>query len=287
MFRSFAAILLAALCLGGPAFARCEGALVLGGLHDAYRAMLVEEGVQRLRAARTVLVLLGSGDDDTLAPRIARAGIPVDRDRLKVAVEEARGLAFDVLAGLRPPPGVGAHSANVDWLGSSYEMTGCRNLLSAGSAAGRATEDGGSGGAPSPKSFRERFADEEPSGRTILLIAAAFAVVSFLAALGARQVMKSIAFRKRQVARQPRSPVDFALNVGLTGRTVEVRAQDISVGGMKLAWREAPEIGTEVSLDLPTGARAATVLWANAHYAGVLFAEYLSDGELKTLSALK
>ena len=58
---------------------------------------------------------------------------------------------------------------------------------------------------------------------------------------------------------------------------------DVSAGGMKLAWPDAPPQGTAITASLPTGEKAGSVVWSNAHYAGVVFDQQLAQDEVDVI----
>jgi hypothetical protein len=208
MSRRIAAIALLLPLLGSdPAHARCEGATMLGGLHDAYRAMLIEDGAERLLAARTLLVLAGQGGGAEFAAHLARAGVEADADRLGAVLEAARKLARDVLAGGLPPPGIGRHSSNTDWLGTLYFRTGC-----GGSAL---TPESRLAALDLPPPERRARASVTKSSRPLRVALLGVASALALAALAGAVwwIGKTLFWRRRQVERQPRSPVSFDLDV--------------------------------------------------------------------------
>lgn len=254
---------------------------MLGGLHDAYRAMLIETGEERLLAARTLLVLAGDGGGRVFAAHLARAGVKADVDRLSSVLTEARDLARDVLSGGIPPPGVGRHSANTDWLGSLYLSTGCGGGGLAPDGRLAAPDLGGREGATaSPAGAGERIVG-------LALLAGGVLAGAAVAAVAAWRIGRTFFWRSRKVERQPRASVALDLDVSFSDGTppnwMRVRALDVSVGGMKLAWEGAPPVGSAVTLKLPFGERAGTVMWANAFYAGVMFADFLAEDELGRL----
>jgi hypothetical protein len=58
---------------------------------------------------------------------------------------------------------------------------------------------------------------------------------------------------------------------------------DISLGGVKLAWKNAPPAGTALTVDFSEVECAATVVWSNAHYAGLRFDAHLTEDDLNRI----
>lgn len=276
------------LFLATASLARCEYAAALAGVHDAYRAMLVERGQERILAATTLLVLLGRDEGSEFAGRLARAGFDVSEERLSPALRDGGTLARYVLAGGVPPPGLGQHSANVDFLADTYVATGCRSVIPAG---GRPSD------APLPpaphetvRTSRQR-ADAPRDIAEVSLHAAIGLSALVLAGVGGHRVLTSRYVRKSKVERQPRKPVSIEVGVSFQHEKqisrVNVRVIDISVGGMKVEWKDPPEAGRKVRVTMPMGDRGGAVMWSNAFYAGIMFDDFLTESELKDLSAAK
>lgn len=184
------------LLLAAPAsaVARCEGAVVLGALHDAYLATLTEEGATRLSAAQTLLVLAGSGDSASLARLVARAGDDVDADRLSIAVTDAKMLATETLKATATATPAFRHSSNVAYLGAIYAETGCRNSASTASLT--------------PVTNVSGIASRTEGSQSSKTVVPSFFViaVAIIAGLGTAAAMayrftRSVFYRKRQVVR--------------------------------------------------------------------------------------
>lgn len=280
-------IVLAALLAGlaARAQAACEGAVVLGGLHDAYYAMVTGSGGTRQMAAATLLVLAGDRASSRLAAQADLMGLGVPIDRLDGVLSGARELAAAVLT--TPDHRIDrlAHASNIEWLGTLYEQTGCRNSLAhaslpVGAASAQSTVNGETSG-------RVRKSGDTDVIRLIILTVASGAGVAGLV-LAVRFVRQTLFFRRHQAERQPRTAISLEIEVGFedesgTSQRKRLTALDVSAGGMKLAWNDPPGQGTALSLSLPVGERGATVIWSNAFYVGVMFDELLEEETLQTL----
>lgn len=94
-------------------------------------------------------------------------------------------------------------------------------------------------------------------------------------------------FRLGREKRHPRKPFSARFGVLLRGAETEASGVDISVRGMKFSMEfeeeNMPEIGLPLKLLLPIGELGATLVWSNAHFAGVIFDRRLEDSELARL----
>ncbi len=276
---SYAALFLALST--GSALARCEGAVMLGAVHDAYHATLVNTGDNSLNAARTLLVLVGGKDAATFARQVSRSGVTVPVERLSEALQDAQDLAEATLRGQRIESTGFRHSLHIDWLADTFIASNCQNS--------RATI---SRDAVEPVMASETFtrpASASKSSRIKDLVYLALGLFAALTVgLGINRFYHSLYMRRRRVERLPRTPVDMVMEVTITnenGEIVqkEVKVMDISAGGMKLAWEGAPAAGTTATFPLLSSNRLAQIAWSNNFYAGVMFDTMLNKKELATL----
>ncbi|MEM9427782.1 MAG: hypothetical protein AAGA06_13890 [Pseudomonadota bacterium] len=271
------------LALTAPesAAARCEGAVVLGALHDAYLATLTEAGKTRLSAAQTLLVLAGAGDGASLAHRVARAGVTVDADKLSNAVADAKILATDTLeAGRRATPAF-RHSSNVSYLGEVYAATGCRSSAITASLTPVTN-------APGVVSEPEKSQPPASTVPSVMMLSAAVFAVGGMTAVMVYKFTRSFFYRKRKVARMPRYPISMQVDLTYTDadgelREMKVNALDISRGGVKLNWPDGPGPGIRVTIPILASQRFCQIAWANAQYVGLMFESPLNPQELNTL----
>lgn len=260
------------------AHARCEGAIMLGTFHDAYRATLTGEGANRRDAAVTLLFIAGGQNSTDFARRIAFSGATISADRLHEALKDAEDLATRTLQNLSVLDRDFRHGRNVQWLGDTFLLTDCQNSPLAASRTPSAT----SFEAGSPKKPEET---EFPW--IVAVVALAFALVGY----SGYRLHTSFTMRLRRVERQPRTPIKLSLQASYAFpdgqiRTVDVDAVDISLGGMKLSWENAPPVGTAVTLSEPLGEKTCRITWSNSFYAGSMFDEQLSEDELESCKRL-
>lgn len=272
-------ILGAVLCAPLSASARCAGAVAFGTLHDAYLATLTGSAETQNRSARTVLVTIGGTSVERIAKGLQRAGVEVDLPRLGNALRDAETLATRTLEGQRSDQDdTFHHSQNVTWLAKLFLSTGCAYSPKTASAV------------PSyatPPSTAKPDVSYGSRSTTISWIwpVGLGAIVTVLTGYKAS---RSMMMRRRQMERMPRFPISLPLNVTFTDtegemQQTDVEALDISQGGFKLKWDDAPPPGILVTLDLLGRQRMATVAWSNAYFAGIIFETALNKTELRAL----
>lgn len=265
------------------AAARCEGAVQLAGLHNAYRATVFETGQPQKLAATSLLVFVGQQSGVRLAEHATRAGVEASEERLDEILSDAETLAIRTLSGEPAENGTFHHGLNVQYLAELFDATGCRNSQATasqsvvGTSWNYGTGTNGSSDSSSPDSLNY----------TSLILPALF-VGALVALFGAYKFYTSLSMRRRRVERLPRSPVSLSLTATFTSedgqmKQAEVEALDISVGGMKVNWNDPPPPGTTVSFQLLQRERLCQVAWSNNFYAGIMFDEVLNKQELKTL----
>jgi len=285
MTLTFRFLLIATLISVSPTMghARCEGAVMLTTFHNAYTIALTGGAQAQRQSARTLLVLAGGQTAEQIARHVAPSGAIIDVPRLSDVLEDARTFAKQTLSQNRTDDTDFRHGKNVEWLGEQVLSTNCKGSAASASltpdrspdaramfrtVSYRSTEDGG--WAVGPASI----------GLVTLLLAGIGAAYLFL---------RSNLMRKRKVERLPRFPIAMALELTFTTPAGEMQeaqgeALDISQGGLKLRWDEPPPTGTLATMTLLGIQRLSRVIWANQHYAGVMFEETLTKAELKSLT---
>lgn len=269
------------LATASLAHAKCHGAVILGGLHDAYLAALTKTGATQIQGATTLLVILGGSSASSLARLVATSGVTVDTDKLEQSMEDANQLALQVLANEQLPNDTFHHSLNIDWLGDTFLRTGCMNSDITGQQIGN----------------QPQTADAESSTVQVIVAAARRHPILTLViglctvlctGVGLHRFRQSHTFKKGRAERHPRMPISIKINLtsinedGDTKQT-SVTGIDVSIGGMKLEWPDPAPVGTNLKLILPIGVRLATVAWSNAYFAGIIFDDLLSQSDLDTL----
>lgn len=290
MRRSFyrAAMILSALILPTSAIAKCDAWRTLVVIHDNYRAILLETGTKRARAAARLYPLLADMDRSELATDLISG---IDQDRWDKTLTSAENLAKGVISGLQlSEAGQAPHTNQVDWIAGIVRKSTCFKLLRNNDLenSNRAFWSQSPVLSQTKNEPRKRKAPNPgaPFPARIFLLA----FLSMLAVgLILRIILRSRQVRAHMVSRLPRSPVQIEFDVHHkddAGRAIKqkVKALDISTGGMKLRVETPMTQGTQLELQLSFGDWAASVVWANAHYAGIMFDQMLSDTELKCLT---
>ena len=273
---------------GNVAFARCQGAIVLAGFHDAYRAVIYEKGTQRKQAALTLLFTLGGQDVPRLAEQVERAGLNVSVERMQAAVENALRVAEIVAVG-GLPESRNIHAPHIEWVAELSRQSGCANSdvtattaprLAPASASSKVQRASSSGSIAA-------FVEKLPKGQFYIVVGVITLAVAALG-YGTYRLWTSVYMRRKRLERLPRSPISLTFQLTFTDpdgqmQQTAVTALDVSSGGLKLSWDNPPPDGTLMTLELPVGSRLGRVAWSNQYYAGVMLDEALSTTELKDL----
>ena len=253
---------------------------MLGRLHDIYHATLTESGVPQRQAASALLVTLGDQNGDAFARHVRYTGLSLPTRQLEQVLADAKELATAVITGQNPGDPDFRHGRHVRWLADIYADSDCDlRLANAGSGPGRT----GTASAPGDIS---PGTDGSDRANSLILVVIFFAALS--AGAGLFWLRSSFALRRLRAERQPRLPTAFRLTASFTppdGDTQreDVESIDVSIAGMKLAWTQPPDVGTDVLLDLPIGARGGQIAWCNNLYAGIVFDKELTEAELESL----
>ena len=278
-------VVLSILAASERARASCEAIGVLSVVHDRYQTILTKEGDKRSRAAARLYPYLAEVDTRRVARDLADKA---DAERTERVLNSARKLSEHVISGVTMSFfGLVPHTNNVTWLGELVSASDCpaipaKNRKKYGSpAAGKPESEN-----RTPWTRVEAFAQDTPylAEFTLIFIVAAGSILGLI-------LMRSRRFRIQRVKRLPRYPVDFLLPLSYTddqgtAQSLTVSAIDLSLGGMKLGWANAPAENTALSLQLPQGEVPASVIWSNAHYAGVIFDSNITDDDLTRIRRL-
>lgn len=258
-----------------PAAARCEGAVVLGALHDAYRATLTERGAAQIQAATSLLFMAGGQDSITFARQVSRSGVDVSAERLRDILVDAQQIATDTLEGRQSGDPDFRHGPNVQWLADTFIASRCQNSVATTSRTNVEV---------APKRSERSSILEMPKKSQYILLGIAV-IAGLLSLLGLRMFLNSFAMRRRRVERFPRQPILLPVKVTYAfpdgeERKLDVEAADISLGGMKLSWPQPPGPGTPVTVITSDRTMSAQITWSNSFFAGIMFDEQITEEEL-------
>ena len=256
----------------------CGGSAMLAQLHDAYRAMIKEDPPVRLRAAQTLLVITG-GNAKALARQVAKSGLKVDPERLDTVMQNGSSLAYQILTRAGLPADLAVPENDVSWLNSLISHSDCGNTLRYAAAD------------TSYSSGTQAQEEKNPYGLYDLeMLFASTALVGVV--FGMIRYKKSHDRRRRIVQRMPRKTISAEFEIMFTNPEGDMaqskaKALDISIGGMKLDWpNNNVSKGSALTIHLPMGPRLATIMWANTFYAGIMFEEFLSSEDIKSIEDL-
>ena len=272
------------IALGAPAHADCAGLAPLAVIHDAYR-VLVEENPSMTKsiAANELLNLVPIYSAQTFRSEFFDLSLDIEVARLEKVLVDAFFLGRDALAGrLIEGNTPQFHQQNADWLTGTISRTGCF------------TE---AGGAASPQNTTQNANQSNTAPQSSSSIDLALPTLSKSAKVGASLsvltillvtmagflIYQSRHFRIKRVARLPRHTVAFTASASFADTTHSIIVLDLSQGGAKIECDHPPLAAEELTLHLPCGSVPATIVWATAFYAGVMFESLLSEDDLQAI----
>lgn len=285
---AWAALALVFSCLGAnpAASANCDAVIRLAQLYDAFYAITRETGDIRTRAAARLYPQLATLDVEEFAEELD-AGF--SEEEIAEALTTARTLSREVImdADLSPFRVLDSRD-EAAFLAEFIERSRCLSGASGGGGGGSAeretqNDDNGpkklSFGPKSRSQGTKSLVDTSKPATMGILIAAG------LLALGASGffIFRSRPVKIHMAERLPRHRIRLDFTAAYAGAPHSVTALDVSLGGMKLKVPKPLDNGTFMELSLPHGATPATVIWSNAHYAGILFDERLDKADLDAI----
>ncbi|MEM6385760.1 MAG: PilZ domain-containing protein [Pseudomonadota bacterium] len=258
---------------------------MLNAVQGAYESALNGADFEaRTKSARTLLVLIGSQSANSLGTQVARSGVVVDHARLEEAIKDAQALAMAVLTDESDPKTGFEHGQNIAWLGALYRSTQCAGSLAHTSYT--PTQD--STARAHLRSVGETADSSSSMKEQPPWVWLAVGLGAIVTIAGGFWLSRAQFVRKSQVERMSRFPISLLLPITFTDPNGEIReaegeAVDISQGGLKVRWDDPPPIGTLATLSLLGINRIGHVIWANPHFAGVMFETVLTKSELKSI----
>ncbi len=282
VFRQVVTVLFLGI-LPAPAPASCGGAApAMAAVHDAYLALIQEQGPKKRQAAKVILVLVGDSGGASIVQRAEKDGLLSSPERLLAVFSDAIDLAQMALLGVWMPEDTFNHGRNIDWLSQQIDMAGCGESFRASQRA--SINALGSGVQASPSAMRPHTQTTAERSPLLQMLLALVAVVAL--GLATIAIRHSWAFRKSQVERLPRRTVSTEVTVTYGSeddpKTLQLTALDISAGGMKLRWPENElSTGTRLTVTWAHGSLVAAVIWQNTFYVGIMFDELLSEDQLR------
>ncbi|NNE86652.1 MAG: hypothetical protein HKN27_01130 [Silicimonas sp.] len=284
--RKFMRALTAVVLLAHPcqAVADCGRLLPLVQIHDAYRAMISAPTDQRPNAADMLSRSIPQLSATYFTKAFQSLGLETDEVRLSTLMLDAYLLAAQMNTGSVRLSHTQSHEANLSWLMSEIVRSGCftKEMQPDGNGAG--LYEPLRGPLPLTTSPVSIAADNMTFTKgafdwRILIMVLAIIAVATLAAL----VYRSRPARIARVERLPRENIALLAKAQHDGIEKSVVLLDISVGGAKIEWENPPDPSENVVIDLPVGAKPASIVWSNAFFAGLLFDERLTAEEFEDI----
>lgn len=277
------AVLLIALALwwashpasAGAQTSLCRDAAVLARLHDGYAALVRARSAPAQDAALVLLAIdLPAFDADRLARLLRARSIEADAGRLRAVAAEAGGLARAKVENRPDDQAIARHTRNLYWLSGLILATGCQDRWSSDGTSGQGGRGGLAGVLPGI---------DTGAATDMRLVAGGLGGLLAVAVLFV--FVRSHRFRSGQLNRLPRKSVFFHAKARFSegpqaGQSLDVHVLDLSVGGAKVAWAEAPSEKTPLTLVIGSASIPASIVWRNEFCAGLLFETRLTSAEL-------
>ena len=266
--------LLLSVLIGSPALA-CTASRQLSELAQSYETLLTADSQRAWqdRAARLSQTLTTT-DAATFGRDLDAEGAPADITRIARLFADASNLVNDTWNNRARH--AGRTLENLTYADRLLTATNCDtqplNLLQSDKRGSDATETANSQAEP-----------PNPAPTLITRLTWPLAAAILMAFLGgaAARILRKGTFPKRHSNRLTRYPAVIPVLVAQKDGDCELAdTADISLGGVRLAWKNAPAPGTRLTVDFSEMECAAEVIWSNAHFAGLRFDTQLTDDDL-------
>jgi hypothetical protein len=247
-------------------------------IHDAYYALLEESAPHsRAIAANQLIKNVPIHSANTFKDAFDEMALDVDLSRIEEILVGAFILGRDALSGAFDPATVSElHEQNAHWLASTINRTGCTRE----SSTARTAQAVSQGSAALPEPDTRATAEGQRSAQASAFFAPLIALIIGIACYAIYQTRH---FRIKRIARLPRHAVAFKASAVFNGKNCPIIVLDVSVGGAKIECDHPPVAKEHITLHLPCGTVSASIVWATAFYAGVMFESQLTEKELQTI----
>lgn len=263
---------------GSPVLANCAALQPLAVIHDAYRAVLSDATphTKALAANQLINTVPIYGGNAFKAP-LQNMQLDIDFARLEKIINDAFFVGRDTLAGRNTQVmQTERHFENAKWMTSIVSRTGCFTTHNSGGNS--------LGGLRTLPGIANTSKATTPSNLPLSREMATGVLTTFLAlvvaGLAGYLIYYSRPLRIKRVVRLPRHSVAFRAKANFGTGLSNTIVVDISMGGAKIECDHPPIEKESITLHLPNKSVPATIMWATAFYAGVMFEEQLSEEEL-------
>ena len=268
-----------------PAQADCVRMQPLAVMHDAYRALLSENAPHtKAVAANKLMEFVPIYPARTFESAFANMDLDIETARLEKVLVDALFLGRDALTGgliqLSIP---GFHLRNADWLSGTIARTGCFRDQSAAQSDTPIDQFGVASNTSAHSNTPAAATTDKSSYKKPQKGALTGALLGIVAIFIASLIYRSHPFRVKRAQRLPRHAVAFTASASFEDSTSPIIVLDISAGGAKIECDHPPIAKEILTLHLPCGSVPATIVWATAFYAGVMFDKHLSEADLQAV----
>ena len=265
-------LLMTLVCLGStPAYA-CDASKQLSALGQSYERLLGTESPadwrrESVRLAKSLEFI----DATALGRDLGVEGAPADISRIARLFADVSSLASGTWADRSRH--AGRSLQNLTYIDRLLTATGCetpQKIASQSGASDRSAQGPSASEPATPDSTTPRLALWTATAVTVALIAA---IAAFIV------VRKGLLSAKAD--RLTRHHTVIPVLSTPEGAPPElIDTADISRGGVRLSWKNAPPAGTPLSIDFSELECSGQVIWSNAYFAGVRFETLLTEDEL-------
>ncbi|MEO9825798.1 MAG: PilZ domain-containing protein [Paracoccaceae bacterium] len=265
-------------------FANCVALQPLAVMHDAYRALLSDNTPHaKAVAANQLLKFTPIYTADTFESAFIELGLEIETARLEKTLVDAYFLGRNALSGGLIQGSISDyHFTNADWLSATIARTACFDTAGAGQSGKGAFKQAQHVStrtkAPQPAAKRSVRTSAQASVISGVLIVLGAALISYL-------IYQSRPMRIKRVERLTRHVVAFTANADFDGKSHKIIVLDISNGGAKIECDHPPIAKERITLQLTCGTVPATIVWATAFYAGIMFDDQLSETDFQSILA--
>lgn len=261
-------------CLGSAPTLACSASDQLSALGRAYKSLLATETPADWRAESTRLAQsLKSTDATDLGRNLGVEGAPADISRVARLFADVSSLATGTWNDRADH--TQRSLENLAYIDRMLQATGCEDSqISIAQPGASDTSPTETIGTTPPK---------PSNGNAITALTWTFASLALVLMILAASayVLTYWGRPQRKTDRLTRYPTVIPVLVISEDAPPElIDTADVSRGGVRLSWVNAPPEGTAVTIDFSELECPARIIWSNAYFAGVRFDSLLSDDDL-------
>ncbi|MBT8460636.1 MAG: PilZ domain-containing protein [Boseongicola sp.] len=264
--------LLALACLASPPAYACTASDQLSGLGQSYESLL-KSGSQSTcqdEATRLTQSLTATGAA-SLGGDLGTEGAPADISRIARLFADASALLNSTWSDRDRHTNRALE--NLSYIDRMLKATGCQSGETITAQAETAQSEPPITKPETPKRAR--------SATTKLLVGLVVFTLALSLVAAVAYLLRSRRVPTSRTERLKRYPAVIPVMITTADAPPElIETADISRGGVRLSWTNAPPEGTPLTIDFSVVECSAHIIWSNTYFAGVRLDTPLSDEEL-------